>query len=1031
MLSHFVPFKFFILRVPTLSYTPVLEMNRLSGQRIEILNEVLKKIFSDKRMQDSILLASPQLYLETMEWLHNTSSKISGKLMLTLYKYVVRNGFRCTPYGLFSGCSFGSVSTNKSEITIEDAQYQKLTRLDMGYTMELVRLVETADFIRHTRLNTNTSLYVIGPTYRYCEYRMTMGKREYFLSEIERTPLLDIVIEAANFGVEFADLVALLTDQNISAADATSFIEDLIEMQILEPDTHPKLTSSNVLGTLINQLKVRDYKGGEILKGLEKIDAFLQNNSDNLAVAKNVKEAVVQLLPDVNHKDLIQTDLLIKLAANNLNQKIVEEIVDEIAVLSCLDQNTENQDLLAFKNRLYQKYEEQEIPLLMALDTDTGLGYGNISGEHTHYSPLLEGLADQGKDKLEKTVWTNFQKWLLNLYVAALRNNTQIRITKADLQELEETRKQFTTVQSNFYAIGSIIARNTEELDLGNYEFLLNYCGGSSASNLLSRFSKEGDDLHQAMKSAAQNEVLQNKDKIIAEIVHYAEDRIGNILTRPRLFNYEISFLGNPSAEEDFRINANDLFVSVKNNRIILRSGKLNKEVIPRLTSAHNYSNGLPVYRFLCDLQFQDFNFGLKWDWSFLKNEPYLPRVTYNKLILSRARWRLSWLEVTRLMSTSMEDPNTALISLIKKRDMPLQVILADGDNELYLDLTCIAATEILTGSLKKGDVFLMECLQSTLLNDGEKNYANEVIIPIQNSSYTPVPAEIKKVELEKRSFLPGEDWLYLKIYASNRWMDHLLTNDITALISTLKRKNLISEWFFIRYRDPDTHLRIRFKKNPGVNNFENRVIKLVNGHFSSFLDDQIIAKIQYDTYTQEIEKYGQDAMALSESIFYTDSDAILKILNVTEGDETLNLLVALHVIDSMLTDFEFTLGQKQQFVNHIHPVFFEEFSGNKDLKRRLNEKFRLNRADISLVLTDFERKLGPSLTTILIQRRKTAKSIISKILTIRDQPGKLISNYIHLFVNRLFPANQRLMELTLYHFLVKTYESHIARKSN
>jgi thiopeptide-type bacteriocin biosynthesis protein len=1030
-MSGFVPLDFYVLRVPTLAYTQVLEINKVYGHSFETLNEGLKTIFSDRKMQDAILLASPLLYLETMEWINNNSPEISKKLILTLYKYVLRNGFRCTPYGLFSGCSFGSISTQRSLISIQNAQYHKMTRLDMGYIMELVKLIGNSEFIVQSRLFTNTSLYVIGSTYRYCEYKMTLGKREYFLSEIERTPYLDKVIEAANQGVDFRDLITLLADQSISTEEATLFIEDLIEMQVLEPDFNPKLTSSNILGTLINQLKAGKYKNGEILKGLEEIDGFLQHKSDDQTVFMNVKDRIDHLLPAVYHKDLIQTDLLIKFDNNNLNQTIVEEIVNEISTLSCLNQNHKNKDLEEFKNKLYQKYEEQEIPLLMALDTDSGLGYGSVSGDLTHYSPLIDGLSYEGKDKLEHTVWTNFQKWLLRLFVSSQKNNTHINITTADLQELTKDKQEVLNIQSNFYAIGNIIADGIEEFDLGNYQFLLNYCGGSSAFNLLGRFSKEGDELFQVMKNAAHIEVAQNENKIIAEIVHYAGDRIGNILTRPKIFEHEISFLGNTSAEGDFRISAADLFISVKNNRLVLRSGKLNKEVIPRLTSAHNYDNGLPFYKFVCDLQFQDFNFGLKWDWSFLRNELFLPRVTFNKIILSRSQWRISLSEVISYYSTSNNDPYVALTTLMQKRNIPSEVLLADGDNELYLDMSCVASKEILIGRLKKGNVVLIEFLQSSLLNCGENYYANEVIIPIQNLSYVPIPTEIQEVELKKRSYLPGEDWLYLKIYASNRWMDHLLMNDISSLIKILKKKDLISEWFFIRYRDPDPHLRIRFKKKGGVKNFENTIIKLVNHKLSPLFDNKIISKLQYDTYIQEIEKYGQDAMAVSESIFFNDSEAVLEILNETQGDESLKWLAALHVMDYKLSDFDFSLIEKYKFVSQVHQGFFKEFNEDKDLNKRLNDTFRINKGEISMALTNSEHIFESSLASILFQRREKTKHIISKLIATGSQQEKLISNYIHLFVNRLFPANQRLMELTLYHFLKKNYESQIARSMN
>ena len=68
--------------------------------------------------------------------------------------------------------------------------------------------------------------------------------------------------------------------------------------------------------------------------------------------------------------------------------------------------------------------------------------------------------------------------------------------------------------------------------------------------------------------------------------------------------------------------------------RLMLYSARLEREVIPRLTSAHNYVwKSLPIYRFLCALQSQGAAW-LGWDWGVLQRAPYLPRLTTGKLVL-------------------------------------------------------------------------------------------------------------------------------------------------------------------------------------------------------------------------------------------------------------------------------------------------------------------------------------------------------------------------------------------------------------
>src|SRR5262249_12653274 len=150
------------------------------------------------------------------------------------------------------------------------------------------------------------------------------------------------------------------------------------------------------------------------------------------------------------------------------------------------------------------------------------------------------------------------------------------------------------------------------------------------------------DDLDQLVRAHLAAEEAVHPDRVYAEVVHLPEGRAGNILSRPVLRDYEIPYLGRSGAPEDRQLPLSDLLVSVQADRIVLRSGRLGREVVPRLTTAHNHlGRGLGVYRFLCALQFQGVIPGLRWDWGPLELAPFLPRVVSGRVILSRARWNL------------------------------------------------------------------------------------------------------------------------------------------------------------------------------------------------------------------------------------------------------------------------------------------------------------------------------------------------------------------------------------------------------
>ncbi|GEN75435.1 hypothetical protein CHA01nite_11750 [Chryseobacterium hagamense] len=274
--------------------------------------------------------------------------------------------------------------------------------------------------------------------------------------------------------------------------------------------------------------------------------------------------------------------------------------------------------------------------MLNALDTEIGVGYiQNNSGIH----PYLEDLKFQGSGKKQNLQLTlNSIHLILNerLQKALLEQQYKIELTDADFKDLKE---------ENWDDLPATISFMAEIFSEGDQEkMILNGSTGKSAANLLGRFCSEKSQVRDLTKNIAKKEEAFYKNYTLAEIIHLPEARIGNIVRRPTLREYEIPFLAQSVLSADHQISVEDLFISVKNNRIVLRSRKLNKEVKPYLTNAHNYSNNtLPVYHFLCDLQSQDIRSGLYFNWGGLEHiYKFLPRVKYNNIVLSKAQWKIT-----------------------------------------------------------------------------------------------------------------------------------------------------------------------------------------------------------------------------------------------------------------------------------------------------------------------------------------------------------------------------------------------------
>jgi hypothetical protein len=104
----------------------------------------------------------------------------------------------------------------------------------------------------------------------------------------------------------------------------------------------------------------------------------------------------------------------------------------------------------------------------------------------------------------------------------------------------------------------------------------------------------------------------------------------------------------------------------------------------------NNYRlHSMPVYHFLCDLQHQDGRIGLGFNWgNIAQNFDFLPRVSYKNCILSKARWIITKKEIEPFMKIKNDNELVEKINIwLSVRNIPKQVLLADGDNALYIDM--------------------------------------------------------------------------------------------------------------------------------------------------------------------------------------------------------------------------------------------------------------------------------------------------------------------------------------------------------
>lgn len=1034
------PLDFYLLRLPVLPISGLAALH--AGQQPAELAQALHRHYQAPALQEAIYLASPELYQQLRKWLaqpvaaYDTAEE--ERLVLTLYKYLLRMSSRSTPYGLFAGFSTGHIASAPTQLRLAPAEerYYKHARLDMNSVAELCKQL-LADPTLRTQLIffANNSLYQTPDAYRYYEYQLGHKRRAYHLVSVKASGYLSQVLAAAGQGAPYGQLHDLLTGQGVAPTAATNYLDRLIASQLLLSELEPTVTGPEFFHCLVEKVAAV-APAHPSLPGLRDMQARLREPQAGTATYQAVQATLHEGFRATASKDLIQTDLRLNLTSNTLNAGTVAVISQELTSLAVLYKEAVPADLREFIKRFMERYEEQEVSLLEALDAETGLGYGPGNGAKGHHTPFVADVrVPAGKASAAALPWTAYRQLVFRKFWEGHGPRQPVTITDADLAGLSS---QAATLPATLYALGSLVAASAKALDGGDFKFHLMACHGPGAMSLLARFAHADPTLAAHLVACGQREQQASPEALLAEVVHLPEARVGNILQRPQLRDYEIPFLGRASVPAGQQLPATDLLLSVRQGKLVLRSKRLNKAIAPRLTTAHNYAHGLPLYKFLCDLQHQHEAFSIVWDWGVLLEEAYLPRVEYKHLLVSRERWRLP--AEAQAEAQAARTPH-AQAAFVARYGLPQQVVLADGDNELLLDFNCPLALPLLAQRLKKGPAVLFEFIHqaaSSLITDPrQQSYVNEVLIPLARPVVPVAPKPVAGLAstpaaLVRRSFALGSEWTYLKVYCGAKWADKILAEYLHPCLAGLESEGLVSKWFFIRYNDPRPHLRLRLlhAHDPAV---MATLVARLHAALAPLQQAGVIAALQYDTYHRELERYGAATMELSETVFYHDSRAVIRFVNLLDGGEAgeeYRWLFAVRGVDMLLTDFGYALADKLALAERSQQSFFQEFNGNANLTRRLNDKYRTVSRRLGTFLNPANDPDDIAEAVALFAERSAGlRRACQELATTPGAGRRLVPSYLHMFLNRMFLANQRLHELVVYHYLTKHYTSVLARE--
>jgi len=721
------PYQFFdkyVVRTPSFSRKNF--QQAISGKD-EITDTELKEICTDPIFQEAIYLASPNLHDELTKWIHSEkefSQKEYQKLKQALLKYYSRISTRCTPFGLFSFVHLGNFDNEKA---IDDNLNNiRDTKLDMHFLVSLAKSFEKIPKLKNQlRFFSNNSIYQIRDNIRYVEYEYNSGKRNYFISSAPFSDELQRVLEFSEEGKTITQIVKILINEEITENEAIEFVDELIENQVLVSEIEPNVSGKDFLDTLIAVLNRINAKGEtEILLSIKtKLNKIDQQLGNSVLLYSEIEDLIKSFEINYEKKFLFQTDLYsvdFFTLSPNWKRKLKEGI-SFLNKISLLQKDTQFEK---FKKAFNERFETQEMPLAYVLDAEVGIGYKqNVQAKGVHHYLEDVKLPVSAKNQA-LTIEFSRVHVVLNekLQMALQKNKTIIELLDDDFKDFEE---KWNDLPDTISFMAEIISENNQE------KLFINGSTGSSAASLLGRFCSEKAEVQNLTKIITSKEEELNQDYILGEIIHLPDARIGNVIRRPTLRNYEIPYLAQSVLPKENQISIDDLFISLENDKIVLRSKKLNKKIKPYLTNAHNYfSVTLPVYHFLADFHSQNVRSGLSFDWGGLEHiYQFLPRVEYKNIILSKAQWKITDKEIHILeqLISNKKQFSAKLNNWRNERKIPAWIQWVKSDNKLTINLENLDMVKMFIDSVKSEKSIIIE----EFLYNKNDDFKREFIFPM------------------------------------------------------------------------------------------------------------------------------------------------------------------------------------------------------------------------------------------------------------------------------------------------------------
>ncbi|SCF28872.1 thiopeptide-type bacteriocin biosynthesis domain-containing protein [Micromonospora purpureochromogenes] len=838
----------------------------------------LRQVWAIDAVAEAVTLSSPVLAEQVSKLCAEESPSVreARRTVHAVARYAQRLLGRPTPFGLLAGVApavFGSRAPTRW-----GTAHRAIARAGAGWLTDVIAQFERCpELLSRLSVVANSTLTVrddrlIVPYQPHPGIDGQLGAVEVSL---RHSAPVRAAIDAAHSPIRVEVLASQVreTFPQASAAVVMAMLTQLIAHGALITSLHAPSTEPDALGHLLRQLDevgagtvtpIADFMGS-----LQEVHAGLQRHNSappgDAPAARRLVASRMRSLALSAHEPLA-VDLRLD-ASVTLPDQVATEVERAALVLTRLSAYPYGTAAWrAYHQRFYERYGIGSlVPVREVVDPDSGIG-------------LPDGYPGSPAAEPRSPISRRDEVLLSVAQRAALDGTMEVVLDEALIAQLE-LGPQRLRLPPHLEACVRVQAADEEDLARGRFTLEVTSVS-RAAGGLTGRFLSVLRLTDAGRLGAGLTDLpASDRDTVAAQVSFPPLDPGTAHVARAVQVLPTVISLAEHRWPSRAVLTVGDLAVGCDGRRMYLAVPDRGHRIEAVGLHALNLrTHTPPLARFLIELGRAQCAQVTAFDWGTAARAklPFLPRVRYGRAILAPATWRLEAAELP-----DQHQPwyawDDALDEWRARRRLPRLVHLVEADRRLPLDLDESAHRVLLrTHLLTAPRAVLVEAPAPENLGwCGGRPH--EVIVALHATEPppwpplpTPTPARV--IGRDQGQAPASSRILLAKLYGDIRRQDLLLAEHLPRLIA---QWDAPPDWWFLRFRDPDQHLRLRIAL-PDVSAFGPAAERI-----SAWADDLhrrgLLREVQYATSYPETGRWGSGpAMQAAEAVFIADSHSVL-----------------------------------------------------------------------------------------------------------------------------------------------------------